>query len=112
MKRKKITATKRSAKKLPFTEFILKLHKSPALVKRFQKNPAAVEKAAGLTRAHVAVLKTGSWAKIAAQMAKEGRNVVVGQFHITAFLSPVEFPMYNFHWVHHKRHHKRRRRRR
>jgi hypothetical protein len=106
MKRKKRTAAKITAKRLPFTEFILKLHKNPTLVKRYRKNPAAVVKAAGLTRAHVAVLKTGSWAKIAAYMAKEGRNVIVAQFHIVPLIGPVYFPV--LLWARQKRQRRRR----
>jgi ABC-type protease/lipase transport system fused ATPase/permease subunit len=89
MKRKKSTAAKSAAKRLPFTEFILKLHKNPALVKRYFKHPAAVVKSAGLTPAQVAVLKTGSWAKIAAHMAKESQ--IVGAIRIGPLLSPIEY---------------------
>jgi|SRR5271165_758348 len=89
MKRTKSTAAKGTvAKKLLFTALILKMHKSPALVKRFWKNPDAVAKAAGLTAAQAVILKSGSWVKITQHMAKESK--LAGAMRIGPLLSPVQ----------------------
>ena len=65
-------AAKRTPKrKLPFTELVLKMHKSPALLARYRKNPRAIEKQHGLTAPQGKALRSGSIVKIKAQIAKE-----------------------------------------
>lgn len=51
---------------------MLSMHKSPALVARYRKNPSAVEKRFRLNAQQVKALRSGSLRRINARLAAEG----------------------------------------
>jgi len=85
MQRKK-RAAKKAATRFPFTEFLLRMHKNPALVKRYVKNPDAVEKQYGLTRKQAAAIRSGNGKRVMLEVARETRSL----FRIRPWMAPIQ----------------------